>query len=253
MRMEVARVMHNLLPRWYPAELKTILIFYRHALQPCRRDDSPANRWYKIGRLSLRVSTMLDQPPLLPAQWFASYVSYWQPMAPGDEITSGSCWFDYGRKAFRIDRLFNPWDKSTGYRLWMSEIGFYGEGKTRKYRRCIIGHAGSMPRSRSASPAQSTWWRRITDSLYHATRSAFRGDAVRIENHLGPRWRWLVLPAAGGARSCHIHLQAGTHRLLRMVTGDPTVRASIRDFPIFRDDDLPQWVFDPPAGAVKIS
>src|SRR6185295_16871951 len=51
MRMEVARVMHQLLPRWYPAELKTVLSFtdapYTQVVEMIARQ----NRWYKIGRL----------------------------------------------------------------------------------------------------------------------------------------------------------------------------------------------------------
>jgi len=40
-------------------------------------------------------------PPLLPDQWSSSYISYWMPMQPNDDITSGYCWFDY-KKMFAV-------------------------------------------------------------------------------------------------------------------------------------------------------
>ncbi|MCC5661246.1 violacein biosynthesis enzyme VioE [Nostoc sp. XA010] len=71
------------------------------------------------------------QPPLLPVQWTSAYITYWSPMKQGNFISSGSVWFDYESEVYRIDGIFNPWDvEKTGYQLWMSEVTFYGQGKS---------------------------------------------------------------------------------------------------------------------------
>lgn len=75
------------------------------------------------------------QPPFLPTQWNAAYITYWSPMNKENFISSGFVWFDYELEVYRIDGIFNPWDvEKTGYQLWMSEITFYGQGKSYVYK-----------------------------------------------------------------------------------------------------------------------
>jgi hypothetical protein len=56
-------------------------------------------------------------------------------MKRGNFISSGYVWFDYELDVYRIDGIFNPWDvEKTGYQLWMSEVTFYGQGKSYIYK-----------------------------------------------------------------------------------------------------------------------
>ncbi|BAZ10753.1 hypothetical protein NIES4071_25770 [Calothrix sp. NIES-4071] len=81
------------------------------------------------------MKTNKSQPPLLPKQWFASYVTFWAPMKKENFISSGCVWFDYELEVYRIDGIFNPWDvEKTGHQLWMSEITSYGQGKSKIFK-----------------------------------------------------------------------------------------------------------------------
>lgn len=72
---------------------------------------------------------------LLPIQWNSAYITYWSPMKKENFISSGYVWFDYKLQVYRIDGIFNPWDiDKNGYQLWMSEITFYGQGKSHVYK-----------------------------------------------------------------------------------------------------------------------
>ncbi|KAA1247023.1 violacein biosynthesis enzyme VioE [Aquimarina sp. RZ0] len=71
--------------------------------------------------------------PQLPDTWQAAYISLWKPMMPENFISNGMAWFDYDKGLYRIDGLSNPWDvKTTGYKLWLSEIGVQAEKKKQK-------------------------------------------------------------------------------------------------------------------------
>ena len=94
-----------------------------------RRQRLTASSRSCMGRQTVPID--LPAPPLLPEdQWSGSFVSYWEPMLPGDAITSGTAWFDYKRGVFRIDGLINPWDEaSTGVRQWVSETNLATGGR----------------------------------------------------------------------------------------------------------------------------
>jgi anthraniloyl-CoA monooxygenase len=187
----------------------------------------------------------MSAPPILPDMWSASYVSYWFPRQAGDEMTSGHVWFDYPGERFRIDGLFNPWDEAaTGHRLWMSEIGWPGQGTTFKltvpYPGGPQGHAAGDPAWRSEPLAASLLPQRVL-----AERNAQRVDTPLVLGEAAHAWRFERPGAKGPATYVW---SADERRLLRMVTGDPQRRASIRDFFNFSAATLAPSIFElPPA------
>ncbi len=182
-------------------------------------------------------------PPLLPLQWSSAYISYWLPMQQEDQVTSGYCWFDYARNICRIDGLFNPWsEKETGHRLWMSEIGDARLGQSRKQK---VAYA------REAEQAGVKLYEAALADEVTPFHELFLPQAILLDGNarhdgrhtvLGqPADAW-VLERPGKAASV-FYLQAGSNRLLRMVTGNDAQHLSVRDFPNFFAGDIADSVF----------
>ncbi len=185
------------------------------------------------------VTTKGPEPPAFPARWTASYVSYWQPSSHDDAITSGTVWFDYDRRAFRIDGLFNPWSEvEHGYRLWLSEVNRYGEGavffRELRYRAEEGFHRSE--RVDTEAPSQGC----LLPRTVLRDRDARAVEAVTL---LGfPCIGWHFVDERGRPARYYLSDDA---RLVRMVTGEPTERASVRDFPTWSCAPVPDDVFSP--------
>lgn len=182
-------------------------------------------------------------PPLLPLQWSSAYVSYWTPMQEDDQITSGYCWFDYGRNICRIDGLFNPWsEKETGHRLWMSEIGDARREQSRKqkvaYAREAAGAGSEL--YETALPDEVTPFH----ELFLPQAILVDGEARHDGRHtvLGQEADAWVLERPGKAPAV-FYLQAGGNHLLRMVTGNDAQHQSVRDFPNFLAGEIADSIF----------
>lgn len=184
-----------------------------------------------------------DLPPLLPSQWSSAYISYWMPMLPEDQLSSGFCWFDYARDRCRIDGMFNPWpERETGYRLWMSEIGDARQGRSHTLK-VAYGHAETAqgmqlaprPLGTGSMPFQQLYLPRAVlrerDARY-AGRHEVLGTAVDA-------WTYVLPEQAAVTLYCKV----GTGLLLRMVCGDITRHAAVRDFPNLSTEVIPDWVF----------
>ena len=183
-------------------------------------------------------------PPLLPAQWSSSYISYWQPMQKEDHITSGVCWFDYEQNRCRIDGLFNPWsEQETGHRLWMSEIVSAGEGKTKKskiayYRESSAQNQGEYEAVALDDDLEPCHEVLLTQDILLQYQASYAGSQ-RLLGRETDAWT-LNKPGKG---PCTYYFIKGTNQLIRMVTGDPQVRASVRDFPNFTSNAIPAEIF----------
>lgn len=184
------------------------------------------------------------QPPLLPIQWSSAYISYWSPMLPNDQITSGYCWFDYARNICRIDGLFNPWsEKDSGHRLWMSEIGDAARGQSHKkkvaYARetaaCVQLYATAL--EDEVSPFHELFLRR---SVLHDGNARHDGRHM-VLGQLADAWT-METPHKTAAT---LYLQAGSNLLLRMITGNDKLHLSVRDFPNLFAGEIPDSVFAP--------
>ncbi|MBJ6764533.1 violacein biosynthesis enzyme VioE [Myxococcaceae bacterium JPH2] len=182
-------------------------------------------------------------PPLLPVQWSSAYVSYWSPMLRDDQITSGYCWFDYARDVCRIDGLFNPWpEKELGYKLWMSEVGDVARGQSLKRKMAYWKKAGPLGDSLSEAL--------LPDEL-SSFRELFLPRAVLIDGNARHAGCDSVLGQLADAWTVDrpnkapltLYLQAGTHLLLRMVSGNDSQHVSVRDFPNAYSGDIPESVF----------
>ncbi|KUM02166.1 violacein biosynthesis enzyme VioE [Chromobacterium subtsugae] len=182
-------------------------------------------------------------PPLLPQQWSSAYVSYWSPMLQDDQLSSGYCWFDYGRNICRIDGLFNPWsEEDTGYRLWMSETGNAASGRTRKqkvaYGREAMAYGTALcdiPLDDETGPFRQLFLPRDVLAA-HDARYAGRHTVLGQEADA-----WTYQRAGKGPST--LYFQAGTNLLLRMVTGDDRQHASVRDFPNLSTAMIPGEIF----------
>ncbi|AMC36546.1 violacein biosynthesis enzyme VioE [Janthinobacterium sp. B9-8] len=182
-------------------------------------------------------------PPRLPEQWSSSYISYWQPMQKEDQITSGICWFDYEQNRCRIDGLFNPWsEEKTGHRLWMSEIVTAGEGKTKKSK---IAYCRESPLGEGEYEAvvldddlESCHEVLLTQDVLLQYQASYVGS----QHLLGRETEAWTFTKPGKGPSTYYFVK-GTNQLLRMVTGDPAVHASIRDFPNFTTHTIPAEIF----------
>ncbi|NTX08252.1 violacein biosynthesis enzyme VioE [Myxococcus sp. CA040A] len=185
-------------------------------------------------------------PPLLPMQWSSAYVSYWSPMLPGDQMTSGYCWFNYARDVCRIDGLFNPWpEKERGEHLWMSEVGDVARGQG--FKRKMV------------------YWKKVTPIGEHLCETLLPDERSSFHELFLPR----AVLMDGNARhaGCDpvlgqladvwtierphkapltLYLQAGTNLLLRMVSGNDKQHVSVRDFPNVFVGDIPESVFAMP-------
>lgn len=191
---------------------------------------------------------MHTTPPLLPLQWSSAYTSYWLPMREEDQITSGYCWFDYGRNICRIDGLFNPWsERETGHRLWMSEIGDARRGRSHKQKVAYAREAvaADVRLYETALPDSVTPFQELFLPQAILVDGAARHDGRHIV--LGQSADAWVVEPAGQAPSV-FYLQAGGNRLLRMVTGKDAQHLSVRDFPNFFAGDIPDSVFMTPPG-----
>nr|AHZ08839.1 VioE [Duganella sp. ZLP-XI] len=186
---------------------------------------------------------MHTTPPLLPQQWSSAYTSYWLPMREEDQITSGYCWFDYGRNICRIDGLFNPWsERETRHRLWMSEIGDARRGQSHKekvaYARETV--AAEVRLYETVLPDSVTPFQELFLPQTILVDGAARHDGRHVV--LGQSADAWVVELAGQAPSV-FYLQAGGNCLLRMVTGKDAQHLSVRDFPNFFAGDIPDSVF----------
>lgn len=182
-------------------------------------------------------------PPRLPEQWSSSYISYWQPMQQEDQITSGICWFDYGQNRCRIDGLFNPWSEvKTGHRLWMSEIVTADEGKTKKSKIAYY---------REPAHGETKYDAVVLDDDEAACHEVLLKQDILLQyqasyagsHHLLGRETdaWTFTKPGKGPST--YYFVKGTNQLIRMVTGDPKVHASVRDFPNFTTNAIPDEIF----------
>ncbi|NRR29325.1 violacein biosynthesis enzyme VioE [Oxalobacteraceae bacterium] len=186
-------------------------------------------------------------PPLLPMQWSSAYISYWSPMHEDDELTSGFCWFDYARNICRIDGLFNPWsERETGHRLWMSEIGDVRHGLSRKQKVAYASQAtlaGVTLRETALEDELTPFHALFLPQTILRDGEARHDGRHTVLGQLADAWvlkRPLKAPAL-------FYLQAGSNRLLRMVTGDDPHHRSVRDFPNFAAGDIADSIFIPAA------
>ena len=183
-------------------------------------------------------------PPRLPSQWSSSYISYWQPMQKEDHITSGVCWFDYENNRCRIDGLFNPWsEQETGHRLWMSEIVNADEGISTKSK--IAYYSECFPRNEREYKAVvldddvvSCTEVLLTQDILLKYDASYVGSQLLLGKEVDV-WRF-IKPDNGSATYYFIK---GTNQLIRMVLGDPEIRASVRDFPNFTGSAIPANIF----------
>ena len=182
--------------------------------------------------------------PVLPDRWSTSYVSYWQPMLEDDELTSGYCWFDYKRQICRIDGMFNPWsEKKTGHKLWMSEVGNAFTQRTVKYKMAYaketIGdnlNCIATPLEKSSESFKELFLTQDSLVVYDAE---FAGTSTVME-HVVDAWSY----KAPNKSPVTLYFIQGTNHLVRMVTGDPSVHASVRDFLNFNTEEIPDCIFD---------
>jgi protodeoxyviolaceinate monooxygenase len=197
---------------------------------------------YKKGIMELEKTA--KTPPMLPDQWNTSYISYWQPMLEEDQITSGYCWFDYSHNVCRIDGVFNPWsEKETGHRLWMSEIFTPGEGQTRKTKIAYTKEEKNEQSTYQAIPLKDD-----VDACHEVPLTQdilIRNNATYAGSHtiLGLKTDAWTFTRMGKSPSTY-YFKQGTNHLIRMVTGDPSKHASVRDFPNFNTEIIPSNIFE---------
>jgi len=170
-------------------------------------------------------------------------VSYWEPMLPGDAMTSGTAWFDYNRGVFRIDGLINPWDEeSTGVRQWVSETNFYDEGVSYRwtvdYARESARYEGRPLSVREARSSGCI----VPADILRRHQAIHVGEAT-ILCVASEGWRF---ERPGDKGTATYWFRRGERILLRMVSGDRAVHASIRDFPTFDQAPIPAAVFRRP-------
>jgi violacein biosynthesis protein VioE len=186
------------------------------------------------------MRTML--PPLLPDNWSSAYISYWQPMKPDDQLTSGYCWFDYRRNICRIDGLFNPWsERETGYRLWMTEIGNAATRRTLKrkiaYARENTADGNVLlgsPLADEQTPFHELFLPQSVLRDHHATH-------IGRHEVLGRQADGWSFERPDTGRST-FYFRAGTDLLLRMAS-DNALCTSIRDFPNLSKAPIPDDIF----------
>lgn len=191
----------------------------------------------------MKLEKIPETPPMLPDQWNTSYISYWQPMLEEDQITSGYCWFDYNRNVCRIDGLFNPWsEKETGHRLWMSEIVTPSEGKTRKtkiaYTRKNVSVQSAYQAILLKDDIDECYQVLVTQDILIQNSATYAGSHL-ILGLKTDAWTF-IQPGKGPST---YYFKQGTNHLIRMVTGDPNEHASVRDFPNFNTQVIPDNIF----------
>ncbi|QBC43863.1 violacein biosynthesis enzyme VioE [Iodobacter fluviatilis] len=182
-------------------------------------------------------------PPRLPEQWSSSYISYWQPMQKDDQITSGICWFDYEQNRCRIDGLFNPWsEEKTGHRLWMSEIVTASEGKTKKSKIAYYREPAQGETEYAAVVLDDDLETCHEVLLRQDVLLQYQASYAGSQTLLGRETEAWTFTKPGKGPSTYYFVK-GTNQLIRMVTGDPEVHASIRDFPNFTTHAIADEVF----------
>ncbi|CCQ11963.1 hypothetical protein PALB_28640 [Pseudoalteromonas luteoviolacea B = ATCC 29581] len=184
-------------------------------------------------------------PPMLPECWSSSYISYWLPMKPEDDITSGYCWFDYAQEVCRIDGLFNPWSETKmGHRLWMSEI---------MYPRSYESFKSKIAYARTHRDKPSAFKETVLNDEVDPCHELILTRDVLVKNHAKYAGEHTILGYKADAwcferpndkGPATYFFKEGTDQLLRMVTGDPNVHASVRDFPNFNTLPIPNTIFD---------
>ncbi|WP_105167970.1 violacein biosynthesis enzyme VioE [Pseudoalteromonas sp. T1lg23B] len=184
-------------------------------------------------------------PPKLPDNWSSSYISYWQPMLSEDDITSGYCWFDYENNVCRIDGLFNPWSEAQkGHRLWMSEVMYPSSRESFKakvaYTRAHTNMPSEFVESVLDDEVDACHELILTQDVLLQCDAQFAG----IHDVLGQSAEAWTFERPHGKGPATYYFVAGTNQLLRMVTGDPSVHASVRDFPNFNTLTIPASTFD---------
>ncbi|OHU86544.1 MULTISPECIES: violacein biosynthesis enzyme VioE [Pseudoalteromonas] len=184
-------------------------------------------------------------PPRLPNKWSSSYISYWQPMLPEDDITSGYCWFDYTKNVCRIDGLFNPWSEAQkGHRLWMSEIMYPSSNESFKakvaYTRAHTNMPSEFIESVLNDEVDACHELILTQDVLIQCNAQFIG----LHDVLGQSAEAWTFERPHGKGPATYYFATGTNQLLRMITGDPNVHASVRDFPNFNTLDIPASTFD---------
>lgn len=182
-------------------------------------------------------------PPLLPLQWSSAYISYWTPMRQDDQVTSGYCWFDYARNICRIDGLFNPWpEKEHGHLLWMSEIGDARREQSRKQKVAYARQArasGEQLHGTALADEVTPFHELFLPQAVLQDGSARHDGSHTVLGRAADAW---VVERAGKPPSV-FYLEAGSNRLLRMVTGNAPRHLSVRDFPNLSVGDIPDSVF----------
>ena len=182
-------------------------------------------------------------PPLLPLQWSSAYISYWTPMRQDDQVTSGYCWFDYARNICRIDGLFNPWpEKEHGHLLWMSEIGDARREQSRKQKVAYARQAqatGEQLHGTALADEVTPFHELFLPQAVLQDGSARHDGSHTVLGREADAW---VVERAGKPPSV-FYLEAGSNRLLRMVTGNDPQHLSVRDFPKLFVGDIPDSVF----------
>ncbi|MBU2971621.1 violacein biosynthesis enzyme VioE [Pseudoalteromonas sp. C2R02] len=184
--------------------------------------------------------------PLLPEQWSSSYISYWIPMQPDDDITSGYCWFDYKKNVCRIDGLFNPWsEKKTGHRLWMSEIMYPCTDESFKskvsYTRDDMTKTSEFEAAVLNDEIDPCHELILSQDVLITCNAQYIGTS-NILGHEVDEW---FFQRPNGKGPATYYFISDTNHLVRMITGDPKVQASVRDFPNFNTYKIGQKIFQP--------
>ncbi|MBE0365528.1 hypothetical protein PULV_b0117 [Pseudoalteromonas ulvae UL12] len=194
----------------------------------------------------MQLGQLTKTPPLLPEQWSSSYISYWMPMQPDDDITSGYCWFDYTKNVCRIDGIFNPWSEiKMGNRLWMSEIMHPNTDESFKSK---VAYTRDDMKSTSEFSAQV-----LTDEIDPCHELILTQDVLitcnaqymgieTVLGHQAEKWCFQRPDNKGPATYYFIK---ETNHLVRMITGDPNICASVRDFPNFNTFKIDKEIFKP--------
>lgn len=161
--------------------------------------------------------------PLLPACWQSSYVSYFCPQRPEDRVTSGYAWFDYERGVSRIDGFVNPWDERThGYRLWVSEIHWFGVS-CRRVRFAYTGTTEGLGVRRLADLELASTGPALPRELLR-TGAAAPAAPVDILGRAAIPWR------VAGPRATTVYACTRTGAPLRVCVEKQPGHLSVRDF-----------------------
>ncbi len=194
----------------------------------------------------MQLSKITKMPPLLPAQWSSSYISYWLPMQPDEDITSGYCWFNYKNNVCRIDGLFNPWsEKETGHRLWMSEIMYPSTNESFKskvsYTREDMNKTSEFEAAVLDDKIDPCHELILTQDVLITCKAEYVGTS-KILGHDVDEW---FFQRPNGKGPATYYFICDTNHLVRMITGDPKVMASVRDFPNFNTYKIDEEIFKP--------